>query len=49
MGIGIVEKNTIRTFSYSTAVQEITLSGLMLFNNRRLQVFLKSKNKCKEL
>lgn len=35
MGTGIVEKNTIRTFSYSTTVQEITLSGLMFFNNRK--------------
>lgn len=35
MGTEIVEKNTIRTFSYSTAVQEITLSDLMFFNNRK--------------
>lgn len=29
-----MEKNKIRSFSYSTAVQRITLSTLMFFNNR---------------
>lgn len=35
MGIEIVEKNTVRAFPYSTAVQEITLSGLMFSSNRK--------------
>jgi len=34
-GIGVVKKNNIRTGSYSTAVEEIILSGLMFFNNRK--------------
>lgn len=33
MGIEIVEKSKIRSFSYSTAVQRITLPALMFFNN----------------
>lgn len=35
MGIGTVEKNTTRTFFFSIAIQEITLSGLIFLNNRK--------------
>lgn len=35
MEIEIEEKNTVRAFPYSTAVQEITLLGLMFFSSKK--------------
>lgn len=52
VGIEIVEKNKIRSFTYSTAVQRNTLPALMFFNNWKrccYQHFTSKKRNIKKL